>query len=136
MERYLHDDLWLRLAARANAAAQRLSSELAKTPGLRLAWPTEANEVFVVAPTTIVGMWRAAGAAFYQWSTRSLAGDRTPREGETLVRLVTSFETSQEEIDRLLDLTRGAAGRAPGSAVTAPHLARQMASGEGDFGAV
>ena len=51
MEAYLRDGLWLRLAEQANAAARRLSAGLAKAPGVRLAWPTEANEVFVVAPT-------------------------------------------------------------------------------------
>ena len=112
MEAYLRGGLWLSLAARANSAAQRLSSELAKTPGVRLAWPSEVNEVFVVAPATTVGLWRAAGATFHEWGTRSMARDRSPREGETLVRLVTSFETSPEEIDRLLALTRDAANTA------------------------
>ena len=106
MEAYLKDGLWLRLAARANAAAQRLSAELAKTPGVRLAWPTEANEVFVIAPAAMARAWRAAGAAFHEWSTRAMARERAPREGETLVRLVTSFETNPDEIERLLALCR------------------------------
>ena len=50
MEAYLRDGLWLKLAEQANAAAKRLSAGLSKAPGVRLAWPTEANEVFVVAP--------------------------------------------------------------------------------------
>ena len=54
MEAYLKDGLWLRLAEQANTAARRLSTELAKAPGVRLAWPTEANEVFVVAPAATV----------------------------------------------------------------------------------
>ena len=58
MEAYLADGLWLRLAERANASARRLSRALAATPGVRLAWPTDANEVFVVAPNALV----AAGA--------------------------------------------------------------------------
>ena len=36
--------------------------------------------------------------------TRSLAAERAPRPGETLVRLVASFETTAEEIDRLIAL--------------------------------
>ena len=35
-----------------------------------------------------------------------MAVERAPREGETLVRLVTSFETSRNEIDQLLILCR------------------------------
>ena len=103
MGAYLADGLWLRLAERANASARRLSEQLTAA-GLRLAWPTEANEVFVVAPDALIAEWRAAGAQFHDWSTRSLAPGRSPRAGETLVRLVTSFETGQVEIDRLVAL--------------------------------
>ena len=104
MEAYLTDGLWLRLAERANASARRLARGLAGTPGVGLAWPTEANEVFVVAPKAMVERWRAAGAAFHDWSTRSLAPERAPRKGETLVRLVTSFETESREIGQLMSI--------------------------------
>ena len=112
MEAYLKDGLWLRLAERANASARRLSERLAAAPGLRLAWPTEANEVFVVAPSSTVGRWRAAGARLHDWSTRSLSADRMPRPGETLVRLVTSFDTRRDEIDQLVSLCVGVANAA------------------------
>ena len=98
----MRDGLWLRLAERANASARRLSAELAKAPGVRHAWSTEANEVFVVAPETMVRAWRAAGAKFHEWNTQSLPSGCGPREGEALVRLVASFETRRDEIDRLL----------------------------------
>jgi threonine aldolase len=104
MEAYLKDDLWLRLAERANRAARRLSEGLEAAPGVRLAWPTEVNEVFVVAPNPIVEAWRAAGARFHEWSTRSLPAAAAPSPAERLVRLVTSFETESSEIDRLLSL--------------------------------
>ena len=102
MEAYLADGLWLRLAERANSSARRLARSLAATPGVRTAWPTEANEVFVVAPNALVEQWRAAGARLHEWTTRSLAPEKAPRTGETLVRLVTSFETASSEIDRLI----------------------------------
>jgi threonine aldolase len=104
MEAYITDGLWLRLAEQANASARRLARGLAGTSGVRLAWPAEANEVFVVAPKTMVERWRAAGAVFHDWSTRSLAPERAPRKGETLVRLVASFETESREIDRLMSI--------------------------------
>jgi len=104
MEAYLADGLWLRLAQKANSSARRLARGLAATPGVRIAWPTEANEVFVVAPSALVERWRAAGARLHEWTTRSLAPEKTPRNGETLVRLVTSFETESIEIDRLIGL--------------------------------
>jgi threonine aldolase len=105
MEAYLANGLWLRLAEQANDAARRLAHGLAQTPGVRLAWPTEANEVFVVAPKAMVERWRAAGAVFHEWSTRSLAPENAPRNGEALVRLVTSFETESSEIDRLTSIS-------------------------------
>jgi threonine aldolase len=104
MEAYLTDGLWLRLAERANASARRLARGLAGTPGVRVAWPTEANEVFVVAPKAMVERWRAAGAVFHEWSTRSLAPERAPRNAEILLRLVASFETDSSEIDRFLGI--------------------------------
>jgi threonine aldolase len=104
MEAYLAGGLWLRLAERANTSAHRLARDLATTEGVRLAWPTEANEVFVVAPKAMIERWRAAGAVFHDWSTRAIAPERAPRRGEALVRLVTSFETASSEIDRLLSL--------------------------------
>jgi threonine aldolase len=115
MEAYLRDGLWLRLARQANAAARGLSAELAKSPGVRLAWPTEANEVFVVAPAATLRAWRAAGAAFHEWSTRWMGSERAPGAGEALARLVTSFDTSPDEVDRLLALCRQAE-RAPAAA--------------------
>ncbi|RBP15744.1 L-threonine aldolase [Roseiarcus fermentans] len=104
MEAYLKGDLWLQLAERANGAAARLSRGLSTAPGVRIAWPTQANEVFAVAPDATAAAWREAGAKFYEWTTRSLAPERAPRAGETLVRLVTSFETAPEEIERLVGL--------------------------------
>ncbi len=113
MEAYLTDGLWLRLAERANASARRLARELGATEGVRLAWPTEANEVFVVAPKAMIDRWRAAGAVFHEWSTRAIAPERAPRRGEALVRLVTSFETASSEIDQLLSVCADVRDAAP-----------------------
>ena len=81
MEAWLAGDLWLDLARRANAAARRLAEGLAAAPGLRLAFPVEANEVFVVAPDATLARWRAAGAKFHDWSTRSARPDLAPKTG-------------------------------------------------------
>lgn len=115
MEAYLSDGLWLRLARKANAAARRLGAELAKAPGVRLVWPIDANEVFIIAPVATVEAWRTAGVSFHEWSTQSVASENAPQAGEALVRLVASFDTSADEIDRLLalcghaEITHGAA---------------------------
>jgi threonine aldolase len=104
MEAWLAGGLWLDLARRANAAARRLAEGLAAAPGLRLAFPVEANEVFVVAPDPTLARWRAAGVRFHEWSTRSAPPERAPRPGETMVRLVASFETGEAEVQALLAL--------------------------------
>src|SRR2546423_943128 len=71
MEAYLADDLWLKLARRANAMADRLSDGLARA-GLGPVWPVEANEVFVILPRPASERLKAKGASFYPWTTDSL----------------------------------------------------------------
>jgi threonine aldolase len=95
LEAYLADALWLRNAARANALAARIAD------GLRddLAWPTEANEVFARVSDAAAARLRAGGASFYDWA---------PSEGgRTLIRLVTSFATPDEDVEKLIALVRG-----------------------------
>jgi threonine aldolase len=106
MEAYLDGGLWLELAARANGTARRLSDGLAAVPGVRAAFPTEANEVFVVVPTTRIAGWRAGGAAFYEFPTKGVRPEGAPRPGEAVVRLVTSFETSDAEVESFLALAK------------------------------
>jgi threonine aldolase len=98
MEGYLKNGLWLELAAKANAHAQKLVDGLLAAPGVRPAWPTEVNEVFVIAPTGRAERWQKEGARFHEWSTRSLASSLGPRDGETLYRFVTSFETRDADV--------------------------------------
>jgi threonine aldolase len=108
MQAYLEAGLWLDLAARANAAARRLSDGLVALGHVRAGWPTQANEVFVVAPARAVAAWRAAGATFYDWPTRGVPPERAPRADEILIRLVTSFGTSRDEVDSFIALARSA----------------------------
>lgn len=95
---YLDDELWLRLAAQANAHARRLSEGLAGLPGVTLVAPTEANEVFVHLPLPLQEALRAAGATFYPWHAPGLS------PSETRVRLVTHYATATEEVDAFLAL--------------------------------
>jgi len=95
LEAYLEDDLWLRNATRANALARRLAETM---PG-ELAHPVEANEVFLRLPDALVARLRSVGARFYDW---------TPSEnGRTLIRLVTSFATPENDTEALIALARG-----------------------------
>jgi threonine aldolase len=102
MAAYLQDGLWLTLARHANAAARRLAEGLSKIEGVRLAWPAEANEIFPIAPVSLVAKLQAEGAAFYEWTSRNVAPAVAAREGEAFLRLICSFETKDAEVDRLL----------------------------------
>ena len=52
--------------------AQTLSEGLVRLPGVRLAWPTEANEVFPIIPKTLDGALKAAGILYNPWTELSL----------------------------------------------------------------
>jgi threonine aldolase len=99
LEAYCADGLWLRLARHANAMADRLAAGLAGL-GIEPVWPVEANEVFVALPVATDARLRSAGAVYYPWSSNALPG---PISADTvLVRLVTSFATTAEEVDRFI----------------------------------
>ena len=106
---YLEGGHWLDLARHANAMAASLSSGLAAVPGIRLAWPSEANEVFVILPKSMAAALKTAGGQFYEWTALSLAsGDRVGDE-ETLIRLVCSFATEPAEVEKFVSVARSSA---------------------------
>lgn len=96
LEAYLENDLWLTLAARANGKAARLAE------GLRgkIADPVEANAVFARLPDKTIARLREAGAQFYDWEP-SL-------NGETLIRLVLSYATPEDDVARFLQTLKSA----------------------------
>lgn len=97
---YLQDGNWLRYAAHANAMADRLREGLVAAPNARLGWETRGNELFPVLKLADVERLRAAGASLYDWPAPAL----TLAAGETVVRLVTSWATRPEDVDRFLGL--------------------------------
>jgi threonine aldolase len=106
MAAYCADDLWLRLARHANAMADRLASGLAAI-GIKPVWPVEANEIFVVLPRSVDARLKAAGAIYHPWGTGSLPAERVLASDGLLVRLVTSFATTTQDIDRFAAIARG-----------------------------
>ncbi|MBZ4023208.1 low specificity L-threonine aldolase [Rhodobacter sp. TJ_12] len=97
---YLQDDLWLDLARHANAMAAKLSAGITSVPGAHLLHPTQANEVFAAFPRSAHRRLHDAGAAYYLWPfDQSLEGEAS----EPLsARMVTSWATTEEEIDTFL----------------------------------
>jgi len=86
---YLKGDLWLRLAADANAMAQ----EIAAAAGALVSAPVEANMVLIKPGASGLQRLRDAGVSFYDW-------------GPGEARLVTSWQTSAVELNALCALLR------------------------------
>jgi threonine aldolase len=106
MVAYLADNHCLELARQANARAARLSAQLAAIDGVSLAWPTEINEVFAILPRAADSALKKAGARYHEWSARCLPEPFPVTQDKVFVRLVTSFATPEEEIERLLAIVR------------------------------
>lgn len=100
MEAWLAGDLWLRLAAHANAMADRLAAGLRALPGVEILHPVDANMVFARFPRAGHRAVQAAGAHYYLWPfDQSLEGSGT----EPLsCRLVCSWATQADEVERFL----------------------------------
>lgn len=94
----LEGDLWLRNASHANAMAQRLRSALeagaadGSIRGVGFTQPTQSNGVFATLPEGVADRVRET-FRFYDWNAAN-------RE----VRLMCSFDTSEADIDALVQL--------------------------------
>jgi threonine aldolase len=115
----LENGLWLELAARANAQAARLTLGLAAR-SLNLAFPVEANEVFVWLPAEIHQGLHRQGSHYYVWDSDCVTAARAGRPGDVLARLICSWATPDEEVDAFLSAIDNAApakraSRSPGT---------------------
>lgn len=97
MEAYLTDDLWLRLATHANAMSARLAQGLGRIPSITLHHPVQANMMFPEWPAGLHAFAESKGAAYYPFPAP---------EGREAARLVTSWNTSEAEVDGLLAVLR------------------------------
>jgi threonine aldolase len=85
---YVEDDLWLRLARQANAAAGALAARVQRVAGARLLAPVQANELFVeMAPAALTAL-EETGFLFY-------------RRGPGLARFVCRWDTGSDEVAAL-----------------------------------
>ncbi len=110
MQAYLHDDLWLQLAAQANAASQRLAKGLREV-GAQLEAEPAGNMIFARLPRQAHDHAFAGGA---QYSLSDENGDGL------LARFVCDWSKTEDEVDALLALLQGkSAQNAATSAATA-----------------
>ena len=100
---YFEDGLWLELAAHANAMTAKLAGSIRASGNARLGWEPQANEIFAVMKRDFAEALRAKGAVFYNWNLPHET-DLMLSDDETLVRLVTSYATTAEEVERFAAL--------------------------------
>ncbi len=89
-------DLWLRNAMQANSMAARLAVGIHDLPGVHLVQPQRVNALFVRMPAPIIKPLQEQ-FHFYDWI-----------EAEHIVRLVTSWDTSTDDVDSFIDGIRNA----------------------------
>jgi threonine aldolase len=94
--RLLEDDLWRETAGHANAMARRLAAAAAAVPGVRVAYPVQANAVFVALPAAVKERL-LEDYRFYTWD-----------EQAGVVRWMCSWQTTPEDVDRLVAALREA----------------------------
>ncbi len=84
-------DLWRSNAEHANAMARRLAAGVTTVPGVVLAHPVEANGVFAVLPPAATEILQRH-YPFHLWD-----------EATGVVRWMASFDTTEADVDRLVD---------------------------------
>ena len=95
----LEHEAWKKYALHANKMAKLLSSQLTLFPDIRVTMPVEANAVFAVMPAGWIPQLQAI-IPFYIWD-----------EYKNEVRLMCSWDTTEEDIQLLVNSLRQLAGR-------------------------
>ena len=94
LDAYLDSGNWLRWAQNANTQARKLAEGLERLDGVRLLHPVDINEIFLEMPLCLFERLKRTGFGFYP--IQPGGNDRGT------VRLVTSFNTTGDDVDRLL----------------------------------
>ncbi|MDA9878306.1 low specificity L-threonine aldolase [Candidatus Pelagibacter sp.] len=92
LDAYISDDVWLRNARHANKMGKKLSEGLNNHSDIKLAYPTEANEVFAKFPRNMIEYLNSEG---YKMNEDELDGKA--------VRLVAAWNTKDSDVDQLLE---------------------------------
>ena len=93
----LDDSLWLRSASHANAMATRLAEGVSGLPGVELRQPVDSNAVFVALTAALISALQRDWG-FDVWDP-----------AENLVRWMTAFDTTEEDVDAFVAAVRAVA---------------------------
>ncbi len=86
----IKDDLWLRTAAHANAAATLIGAAFDRHEASDLLHPVQINEVFVQMPKTVDTALRAAGFSYHPIP-----------DGDDMYRMVAPHDCEMDEVKRM-----------------------------------
>ena len=95
LDAYITNEVWLRNAKHANAMGKKLSQGLDQHKNIELAYPTDANEIFVNIPKDIIGQLNSEG---YKINNDEWDGNA--------VRLVTAWNTNLSDIETFLNFIK------------------------------
>ncbi|HWS01665.1 MAG TPA: low specificity L-threonine aldolase [Prolixibacteraceae bacterium] len=96
---YLEEQIWKSNALHANRMAQKLASLISGIPAIRITQSVDANGIFAILPREIIPVIRKE-YFFYDWD-----------ESKGEVRLMTSFDTKEEDIVNLVALLKAHLGQ-------------------------
>jgi threonine aldolase len=96
---YFRNDLWKKLASHSNAMAKVLEKKLREIDGLTITQKVESNGVFVILPHEVAEKVREE-YFFYPWN-----------EAISEYRLMTSWDTSEDDIENFAELLKKELGR-------------------------
>jgi len=91
---YFRDDLWNKCASHSNAMATLLADKITGIKGIRITQKVQSNGVFVVIPHDVAEKMRQQ-YFFYPWN-----------EKISEYRLMTSWDTTEEDIEEFVKLLR------------------------------
>lgn len=104
MAAYLRDDLWLDMARAANRAAGRLAKGLTERAGADLLLPVDGNMLFPTLPAATHRHLFDQGARYHLWGATL---DGAAPDMPLPARMVCDWSTTEDEVDRFLDLIPG-----------------------------
>ena len=91
LDAYISNDVWLKNAKQANEMGKKLSDGLVKHNSIKLAYPTQANEVFAKFPREMIEHLNSLG---YKMNEDELDGQA--------VRLVAAWNTLNSDVESFL----------------------------------
>jgi threonine aldolase len=91
---YFRNDLWKRTATHSNMMAQMLAEKLDGIKGISITQPVQSNGVFLIIPGPVAEKVRAQ-YFFYPWNEKT-----------SEYRLMTSWDTTEEDIDGFIELLK------------------------------